>query len=414
MKKVALLFPGQGSQYVGMGKELYDNFAVVRNLFEEASDAIGIDIKKLCMEENIDELTKTENSQPAILTVSYAAYKIFQQEIGLIPYYGAGHSLGEYTALACSGAIAFQDAIKISRMRGKFMQQSSALGEGIMAAVNNIDKSVVQEECRKISFDNNIVVISGYNSTGQTTISGNKNAVEQVVEVLKSFGAETVYLKVSAPFHSPLMNQAADMLREELKKYEFRKTEWPVISNVNGQPYGAADTYIENLVLQMTSPVNWLGTINYLWDNGVTKAIELGPKSVLKNLMKKNENLIETFSYDVEGDKLKIQSEFCVKENRLRLVSKCLAVVVCTKNNNWDNDEYEKGVLEPYKEIKKMKEILEQEGQEPDIGQMREAVNMLLSVFKTKGTSVEEQKERFIEIFNETGTREYFGDIEIF
>jgi len=425
MNKIALLFPGQGSQYVGMGKELCKKYTVANEVFEEANEVLGFDLKKLCFEGDLQELTKTENTQPAILTTSVAMFKVYMQEFGFEPRYLAGHSLGEYSALTCSGVISFSDAIKIVRNRGKFMQESAALGTGAMAAVSGIDKEIIEKECEEISSENNIVVISNYNSPDQIVISGHCDAVSKLSERFKDIGANVVPLNVSAPFHSPLMKAAAEKLREELLKYNYGSFKWPVVSNVEAIPYQGNEKIVENLTIHMTKAVKWQQSIEYMKSNGIDMFIELGPKTVLKGLMRKNAPGVAAFSYDKEEDieKLRdlllskksvseVESSSKKKEFKHTVLTKCLAIAVCTRNRNWNNEEYQKGVVEPYRKIQQMQLELENQGKEPSYEQMLEALEMLKSVFITKKVPYEEQVERFNEVFDETNTRGLFPDFK--
>ncbi|GAE86716.1 ACP S-malonyltransferase [Acetivibrio straminisolvens] len=231
MKKIALLFPGQGSQYVGMGKKLYENYSAAREVFDEANEVLGFDLKELCFNGDINELTKTENTQPVILTASVAAFRVYMEKYGVKPAFLAGHSLGEFAALTCAGAISFKDAVRIVRNRGRYMQEAVPQGIGAMAAVSGVDKPVIEETCIKVSDENHLVVVSNHNSKDQIVISGHTSAVNTASEILKKHGARIVPLKVSAPFHSPLMQPAADRLREELKLYSYNEPKWQVISN---------------------------------------------------------------------------------------------------------------------------------------------------------------------------------------
>ncbi|WP_010250891.1 ACP S-malonyltransferase [Acetivibrio cellulolyticus] len=416
MKRIALLFPGQGSQYIGMGKKLYENYATAREVFDEANEALGFDLKELCFNGDINELTKTENTQPAILTASVAAFRVYMEKYAIEPVFLAGHSLGEFSALTCSGAISFRDAIRIVRNRGRFMQEAVPQGIGAMAAISGVDKSALEDTCRKVSDENHLVVLSNHNSTDQIVISGHASSVNAASEILKKSGARVVPLKVSAPFHSPLMQPAADRLKEELNSYSYNELKWDVISNATALPYRGQDKIIENLTLQIVSPVRWHESMKFLESKGIDMAIELGPQTVLKNLMKRNVPGIPALSFDNEEDIPALERKLSdmgknteeSKGKGLKLLKMCLATVVCTKNTNWDEKEYAKGVVEPYRKIQKMKEELEADGCEPSVEQLKEAVEMLKSVFRTKGIELGEQSERFGTIFKETGFENLF------
>jgi [acyl-carrier-protein] S-malonyltransferase len=431
MKKIAFVFLGQGSQYVGMGAELCKESVLARRTFEEANEALGFDLQKLCFEGDLPELTKTENTQPAILTASVAAFRVYLQEIGAAPDFTAGHSLGELSALVCSGAVKFTDAVKLVRLRGKFMQEAVALGVGAMSAISKMEQSVIEEECRKISSANRTVVVSNINSPEQIVISGHLEAVTEAGEKLKEMGARVIPLKVSAPFHSPLMQPAADLFKAELLKCTYEDLRWPVISNVTALPYESKDKILENLTLQIVKPVQWRASMAYLEQQGVETAVEMGPGNVLKNLMKSNAKGIVTFSLDKPDDRKALAemlatnnqpaaaSQAAVQEPKkvLKLnstvVTRCLAIAVCTRNRNWNDEEYQKGVVEPYRKIQQLQDELEKDGKEPTKEQMQSALDMLRSVFVTKQTPVEEQVSRFNQVFDETGTRGLFADFKM-
>lgn len=421
MKKTAFLFPGQGAQYVGMGKKLCDIYTSAARTFEEANDALEFNLSKLCFEGSIEELTKTENTQPALLTASVAAFRVFMQEYGIEPSYLAGHSLGEISALVCAGGIDFSDAVKIVRERGRFMQEAVPQGIGAMAAVSGIDRELIEKECSIYSGSNQVVVVSNYNSPDQIVISGYTSAVNAAGEKLKKLGAGIIPLKVSAPFHSPLMQPAAARLRAELYKYTYKELKYPVLSNVTAQPYTGHTSIIENLAAQIVSPVRWTESVLFLEQNAICTAVELGPKNVLKNLMKKNAPDIKTYSFDMEEDAELLKCELSegaesagiYDPNSPTVVTRCLATAVCTRNYNWDNDEYQKGVIEPYKRIQRLQEELEKQKKQPSRKQMEDALEMLRSVFKTKKTPTEEQVERFTQIFEETRTFELFQNFEL-
>lgn len=412
MSGTALIFPGQGSQYVGMGKKIHDRFEVVRNIFEEANDTLGFDLKKLCFEGSLDDLTKTENTQPAILTMSYASFKVFMQESNIRPRCLAGHSLGEISALSCSGAIRFADALRIVRARGRFMQEAVPLGAGAMVAVNGLGVREIEEVCYENSTNLGIVVVSNYNTPSQTVVSGHAKPVEKVSEIFNKKGATVIPLKVSAPFHSPIMDIAAVKLKEELIKYQYMEMQYPVLSNVTAKPYPSMYDIPEYLCRQLKSPVMWTETMDYLCNEGITRVVEIGPGKVLSNMIRNNYTNIKPFSFDNDEDynefltlcsNESIQLE--LKEMKFKFMTRCLAIAVCTKNINWDNDEYQKGVVEPYRAIHNLVLEIENEDREPTDNEVKLAFDMLKSVFNTKFTPINEQEDRFNQLFNETGIR---------
>ncbi len=415
MGSLALLYPGQGSQYIGMGQALCADFPVARVTFEEANDVLRFDLQKLCFEGDSAQLTLTENAQPALLTAAIAALRVYLLEIGVIPEFTAGHSLGEITALTGAGAIDFTDALRLVRQRGRFMQEASTLGMGSMAAIRGVDQSLVEAECAKVNRDNFTVVVSNYNAPEQTVISGLTEAVLTVTERLARHGAEAIPLNVSAPFHSPLMAAVAAQFALELQKYQFHPLRWPVISNVDVLPYAGPERIAENLIQQITGPVRWTSTMEFLAKQGITEAIEIGPRNVLKNLAQRNLPAIAAYSFDNQGD-LKILQQIYSKtapsptEFKHTVVTKCIQIAVCTRNRNWNNDEYQKGVVEPYRRVQALQDELERESREPTPEEMKEALEMLRSVFATKRTPLDEQVERFNEVFLVTGTRALFPD----
>lgn len=405
MKKVALVFPGQGSQYVGMGKDLYTNYDIARETFETANEVLGFDLTKLCFEGDLTQLTKTENTQPAILTCSVAAYRVLMQEANIDVLFYAGHSLGEISALTCTGAIEFSDALNIVRKRGLFMQSAVPEGLGGMAAISGSDPELIRNICKEHS-NGETVVISNYNAPDQQVISGNIKALNNVTEQLKKADARVIPLKVSAPFHSPLMKPAADSFKKELNKYSFKEFKAPVISNVTAQPYDTPDMIIENLTRQITEPVQWVSTVEYLYDTDIELVLEVGPKTVIQRLIKKIKPEMEVYSIEKQEHVISIK-ELLSKNNKNQyngnLVTKCMAIAVCTRNRNWDNEEYKKGVIEPYNTLKKISEELEESGKEPSKEDIHQSLKLLKKIFTTKKVPEEEQEFRFNQIFDQFG-----------
>jgi len=295
--RIGFMFPGQGAQYVGMGRELYDCYDEVRELFDRADEVLGKSISRICFEGPEDELVKTENTQPAILLVSTAVLKVLAKH-SIKPAMAAGLSLGEYGALVAADAIAFEDALPLVMKRGQFMQRTVPLGEGMMAAVLGLERGKV-EECCSMAGDTGVVEPANYNCSGQIVISGQVAAVQKACAIAKDMGAKrTVLLSVSAPFHCSLLKPAGEELKKELDKIDIRDPEIPVISNVEALPARDAAHIRRLLVQQVSSPVRWEDSIRYMIKCGIEIFIEVGPGKVLNGFLKKISNKVK--GYNVE------------------------------------------------------------------------------------------------------------------
>jgi [acyl-carrier-protein] S-malonyltransferase len=306
---VAFLFPGQGSQYVGMGKELCEHSSVAAQAFQEAEQTLGFSLKQLCFYGPEADLQLTENTQPAILAVSVAALRVLQAEIAVQPAYVAGHSLGEYSALVCVGALSFSDALKIVRERGRLMQAAVPSGKGAMAVIMGLDVAAVSSICKQAE-DGEVVGPANYNGGGQIVIAGSKAAVARAMLLAKSEGAKRVVpLPVSAPFHCPLMKPAAEGLKRILNDVTIHPFTVGVIGNVN------ADVNLDPaqikllLAEQAMKPVRWEESVQRLENLGVSKMLEVGPGRVLKGLVKRISPKIAVDTFEVPQDLARLRND---------------------------------------------------------------------------------------------------------
>ena len=309
MSKLAFIFPGQGAQSVGMGKDFYDNYDIAKTLFNEADEALGYSIKDMCFNGTADDLKLTANTQPAILIVSVIAGEILKQN-GIEPDIAGGHSLGEYSALVEAGVLDFKDAVALVHKRGQFMQEAVPVGEGAMAAIIGLDDDKIVEVCTDVSAKVGAVQAVNFNCPGQTVIAGTAKGVEEAVEQLKSAGAKkAVVLPVSAPFHSTLMQPAAKKLAVELEKVKFNDAKFPIAANVNGKLETKADVIKQNLITQADHPVKWIACVNAMKEFGADTFVEAGPGKTLCGFNKRIDRALVSFNVeDIESLQKTVES----------------------------------------------------------------------------------------------------------
>lgn len=298
MHNYAFIFPGQGSQHAGMGRELAENFKTAARCFEEANDAIGFSLSRLCFEGPEEDLKLTANTQPAILAASVAALRVLREESPIAPAFVAGHSLGEFSALVASGALDFADALRTVRARGSFMQAAVPVGVGTMAAILGVEPEILLEICAEAA-QGEVVSPANYNSPGQIVIAGHTGAVNRAIEIAKARGfRKAMLLPVSAPFHCALMKPAAERLSDTLDELQLRQIVTPVVSNVEAKPNSDVDRVKPLLVEQVCSPVLWDASVQQMIAAGVTRFVEIGPGKVLAGLVKRIDK--EAVSFNVQ------------------------------------------------------------------------------------------------------------------
>jgi [acyl-carrier-protein] S-malonyltransferase len=300
MGKIAFVFPGQGSQIVGMGQQLAEQYPEVMQYFKKADERLSAELSKLIFEGPQEELTKTVNTQPALLTTSLAILERFQKS-AIKPDYVAGHSLGEYTALVAAGALTFEDGVYAVRKRGEFMEGAVPNGEGSMAAILGLDREPLSKVTAEVSDSGIPVSLANLNCPGQIVISGSRKGVELASAKAKEAGAKrAIPLEVSGPFHSSLMKPAASELRQVLDGLDMKDARIPVIANVSANPMTTAEEIKENLIEQLYSPVLWEDSVVKMVDLGVDTFIEIGPGKVLSGLIKKINRSVKTYSISDE------------------------------------------------------------------------------------------------------------------
>ena len=298
-QQLAFVFPGQGSQKVGMLADIATIYPIVQETFAEASAALDYDMWQLTQQGAQEELNLTEKTQPLLLTASVALWRVWQQRDGASPSLLAGHSLGEFSALVCAGAIDFADAVRLVRARGQFMQTAVPVGEGAMAAVLGVDDEQMVQICRSASANGGVVEAVNFNAPGQVVIAGTVAAVEKAIELCKAAGAKRALpLPVSAPFHTSLMRPAGDKLRAAMSDLQFKAPLIPVVHNVHAQPENDPQKIKDILFEQIFSPVKWVDCVQYLAAHGITTAVECGPGKVLGGLIKRIDKSVSCLSIE--------------------------------------------------------------------------------------------------------------------
>ncbi|MDM7267343.1 MAG: ACP S-malonyltransferase [Aquificaceae bacterium] len=306
MGKIAFVFPGQGSQYVGMGYDFYKEFAEAADVFHSAETALRYDLSSIIFKGPEEELNRTINTQPAILTTSFAIYAVLKAQGFPVPDFVAGHSLGEYTALAVAGGVELFEAVRLAHLRGKYMQEAVPEGKGAMAAVLKLPPEKVEQAC-KLAQEVGVVEPANYNSPEQTVISGEREAVERASQIAKEMGGKVIPLKVSVPSHCSLMKPAADTFKLKLAQTPIRNLNLPIVQNYTAKAHTLAPEIRENLYRQIFSPVRWYQSVLYMVEQGVDTFIEIGPKNVLSKLIQQTAPQVRVFNVEKVEDIEKVK-----------------------------------------------------------------------------------------------------------
>ncbi|MEB2302391.1 ACP S-malonyltransferase [Lysinibacillus xylanilyticus] len=398
MQRIFFLMPGQGAQYVEMGKELCDKYPEVEQIYNTANEVLGIDIKGICFTGDMTELTKTENTQIAVFLSSVAAYQVLRNRYNFEPIGFAGHSLGEFSALVAAGSLDLESAIRLVRKRGEFMQAVSDSFPSKMVALRNISIQEIEKQCQVTSEKGKFVGIANYNAPNQIVITGYQEAVEEVVEQLTKQGADEIVVNVKTPFHTELMQAAADAFREEIMKYEFKQPEYEVIANLTGKPYQKDDDIKEILVQQITNPVKWIQTMDYLTGVDADLVLDIGPKDIVQKLAKYNQVSTPTFAFAKTEDLKTLTQKYLAPKTIINFVSKALGIAVSLKNYNDDIELYQEGVVKPYKRMEEIKTQVQYTADGISETDVNEIMSLLNTIFETKKTPQAEREKRMKEL----------------
>lgn len=408
------MFPGQGSQYPHMGKKLMDMYSDSRLILEEASEYLNFNLTNECLSEA--KISQSKYLQAMVFVISYAYFKAFQHEYGISPACAVGHSLGEISALACSGAMTFENALRLVAFRGEIMLAVSKECGGGMSAVSDIHTSQVTAVCQEMAQQNNIYCAT-YNLPNQTVISGNISYLQEAEIRLTEMGARIKRLSVMGPFHSPLMKQASEPFKKHLNDVSMENTKWPVFSTRTTHPYIAPWSINNILVEQLTTPVYWFHTINNIYKCTIRIFVEIGPGHILKNLIKQQYPNCKSYAIDEPQDrralqeylgKKNISSGYIYKNPMSTVISEMLRIVISVRHEGVNDIMYEKLVAEPYEKLLHMQQALEA-GEVLKKEQFQTAVNLFKSILTEKKAIKETQEDMLKIIYNYVGTDAFEG-----
>jgi [acyl-carrier-protein] S-malonyltransferase len=375
--KVAAVFSGGGSQYLGMGKDLYNAHSIAKNTFDEADDLLGFKLSQICFEGSMDKLSKMEIAQPAIYVLSTALFRVFNNAYGFKTDFFAGHSLGEYTALTAAGVLEFADGVKLVYERGKLLQHAGGQGQVGMLAVNKLSLRQIEYAICKIDKENLFVAV--LNSEYQFVISGYKHHFKKLKELLESCGGNVEILNINTASHCPIMKDAMKSFADVLDKIKFGTYNTPVISNVTALPYSDNDQLNKKLAVHMVVPVLWSDSMNYLFRQGVNTIVEIGPNVILKNLTRFVNKDVQAYSLDEKAD-WNLLRQKCNKYTKA--IQHCLSIAVSTKNHNNSCEDYQLNVISRYGKLREIREKLDHGDPKPEDAQS--AIKLVSEILRAK------------------------------
>lgn len=406
MNNIIVMFPGQGSQYVGMGKSWFEKYTVVKEYFKKASDILGYSLEEKCFKGPLSDLTQTDVAQVAVFTTSIAMYTVLQNEKSLPVDYMTGHSLGEITALTAAGAMSFEDAVKLVKVRGEAMASCSKEKKTGMIAVLEVTSDKADELVADFNTQGYQVQVANYNSERQTVVAGETSELKAATKFMEAHGAKVVQMNVSGAFHSSYMQSAVEPYTKTLNEIAITLPKIPVISSVTGQVYKSVEEIREVLSRQLTRPVVWNKVVSGCARKEVALWLEVGPKDVLKKLVQRMIDNGESITFEEDYEKAYQTIDFIMnlKKKDPNVVDLCMGQAVATRNRNFNEEEYETGVVKNYKKLVELKGKIENSQMRAEEA-AQDAIDLLKEIFRCKMVPEEEQKVRIQNIIEKTKSK---------